>query len=166
MLRLRPFRTGDEKTIATWVNEPKEFYMWSDGKMGDFPATEQRVLDAVSAREYDTKYFPFVAFDENGLVGLFTIRTPGEDDKKVSFGYVIIDPKKRGLGLGKKMLELGLRFVFDIYGAKEVSLDVFDVNENAYKCYKSIGFKETGKQEICQIGEYTWNYLEMIIQSN
>lgn len=161
MLRLRPFRTGDEKSIVTWVNEPKEFYMWTAGKMGEYPATEQKVLNAVSAREYNTKYFPFVAFDDCGLVGFFTIRTPGEDDKKVSFGYVIVDPRKRGLGFGKKMLELGLKFSFDIYGADEVLLDVFDVNEKAYKCYQSLGFIETGKQEIFEIDEYSWKYIEM-----
>ena len=34
-------------------------------------------------RENNTKYFPLTAFDENGLVGFFTVRTPGDDDKKV-----------------------------------------------------------------------------------
>ena len=35
-----------------------------------------------SNRENNTKYFPLTAFDENGLVGFFTVRTPGDDDKK------------------------------------------------------------------------------------
>ena len=40
-----------------------------------------------SNRENNTKYFPLTAFDENGLVGFFTVRTPGDDDKKVGFGF-------------------------------------------------------------------------------
>lgn len=162
MLKLRIFKTGDEKIISTWVKEPKEFYLWTAGIMGDYPVTEQKILDAVSAREHDSKYFPFVAIDDDGIVGFFTMRPLGEDDKKVSFGYVIVDPKKRGLGIGKKMLELGLKFAFDDYEANEISIDVFDNNETAYKCYLKLDFHITGKQEIIEVGGYTWNYLEMI----
>lgn len=165
MLRLRPFRTVDAKTIIAWTNNPKEFYMWSAGLLGDFPVSEKRLLEAVSARENNTKYFPLVAFDEDGPVGFLTIRTPGEDDKKVALGYVIIDPNKRNKGYGKQMLKLTLMFAFELYGASEVSLDVFDSNTHAYNCYKSVGFKETGKQEIIKIDEYTLNYIEMMIKS-
>lgn len=164
MLRLRPFRTNDAKTIIAWTSEPKEFYMWNAGLMGDYPVCQERLLEAVSSRYDNPKYFPFVAFDEDGLVGFLTIRAPGEDDKKLSFGYVIINPLKRGLGLGKKMLEISLKFAFDIYGANEVSLHVYKENNNALNCYKSIGFKETGKQELCEIGGYTLNSIEMAIR--
>ena len=164
MLRLRPFRSVDAKTIITWVNEPKELYMWSAGLLGDFPVSEKKLLEAVSGREDNPKYFPLVVFDEDGPVGFLTIRTPGEDDKKVALGYVIIDPSKRNKGYGKQMIKLVLKFAFELYGANEVSLDVFDCNKQAYNCYKSVGFKETGKIEPCEIDKYTWNYIEMAIE--
>ena len=88
------------------------------------------------------------------------------DDKKLALGYVIIDSNKRNMGYGKQMIKLSLKFAFEEYGASEVSLDVFDSNKQAYNCYKSIGFVETGKQEHIIIGEYTWNYIEMMIKSN
>lgn len=166
MLRLRPFRTNDARTIITWTTDSKEFYMWSAGLLGSFPVSEQRLLEAVSARENNPNYFPLVAFDEDGLVGFLTVRTPGEDDKKVALGYVIINPSKRNKGYGKQMLKQTLKFAFELYGANEVSLDVFDSNEQAYNCYKSIGFKETGKQEIISIDKYSWNYIEMVIEPN
>ena len=166
MLRLRPFRSIDAKTIVTWASNSTEFYMWSAGLLGDFPVSEQKLLEAVSARENNPKYFPLVAFDNDGPVGFLTVRTPGEDDKKVALGYVIVDPNKRNKGYGKQMLKLTLKFAFEIYGANEVSLDVFDSNGQAYNCYKSIGFKETGKQEHVNIGNYIWNYIEMMIDSN
>ena len=52
MLRLRPFRTPDAKSIITWTSEPEEFYKWSAGIMGDYPVSEKRLLEAVSARCY------------------------------------------------------------------------------------------------------------------
>ena len=166
MLRLRPFRSIDAKEIVSWVNNPIEFYMWSAGLLGEYPTTEKRLLEAVSARNDNPGYFPLVFFDEGGLVGFLTIRTPGVDNKKIALGYVIVNSKKRNKGYGKQMLKLALKFAFEVYGANEVSLDVFDSNIQAYNCYKSIGFKETGKKEIIKIGEYSWNYINMMINSN
>jgi len=163
MLRLRPFRTPDAKEIITWTSAPEEFYKWSAGIMGDYPVSEKRILEAVSAREDNPRYFPFTAFDEDGLVGFFTVRTPGEDDKKVRFGYVIINPEKRGMGYGKQMLSLGLKFVFDVYGAEEVSLGVFENNDKAIKCYKSVGFCENGVIEEYSICGEIWKDIEMEI---
>lgn len=165
MLRLRPFRTPDAKTIITWTSEPEEFYKWSAGIMGDYPVSEERLLLAVSGREDNPGYFPLVAFDESGLVGFFTVRTPGEDDKKVRFGYVIVDPSKRGSGYGKQMLTLGLKFMFDIYGAEEVSLGVFENNRQAYHCYRSVGFRENGLREEYNLCGKTWIDIEMVIHN-
>jgi len=166
MLRLRPFRAPDAKEIITWTSAPEEFYKWSAGIMGEYPVSEQRLLQAVSAREDNPRYFPLVAFDENGPVGFFSVRTPGEDDRKVRFGYVIVDPSKRGMGYGKQMLKLGLKYMFEIYGADEVSLGVFDNNESAYRCYKSVGFIENGITEDYSICGQTWKDIEMVIKAN
>lgn len=163
MLRLRPFRAPDAKTIITWTSEREEFYKWSAGILGDYPVSEKRLLEAVSGREADPRYFPLVAFDESGLVGFLTVRTPGEDDKKVRLGYVIVDPSKRGSGYGKQMLILGLKFLFEIYGADEVSLGVFDNNMQAYECYRHAGFKENGVRKTYNLCGETWVDIEMVI---
>ena len=165
MLRLRPFRSSDAKTIVTWTSEPEEFYKWSAGMMGDYPVSEKRLLETVSGREDNTGFFPLVAFDESGLVGFFTVRTPGDDDRKVRFGFVIVDPMKRGHGYGSRMLRLGLKYMFEIYGANEVSLGVFDNNMPAYHCYKSAGFQENGVRETYRICGKDWAVIEMVIYS-
>jgi RimJ/RimL family protein N-acetyltransferase len=165
MLRLRPFRAPDAKEIITWTSDPEEFYKWSAGIMGDYPVSEKRFLETFSAREDNPRFFPFTAFDESGIVGFFNIRTPGEDDKKVRFGFVIINPSKRGKGYGKQMLKLGLKYVFEIYGADEVSLGVFYNNRQAYYCYKNVGFNENGIREEYNIRGETWTDIEMLIRN-
>ena len=50
----------------------------------------------------------------------------------------------------KRNAESWTKFVFDIYGADEVGLGVFDNNMQAYNCYTSVGFIENGNRE-----EYT-----------
>ncbi|MDO5139052.1 MAG: GNAT family protein [Oscillospiraceae bacterium] len=163
MLRLRPFRSPDAQTIVSWTSEPEEFYKWSAGIMGDFPVSEKRFLEMVSAREDNTGFFPLVAFDESGPAGFFIVRTPGEDDRKVRFGFVIVDPRKRGHGYGSQMLRLGLKFMFEIYGAQEVSLGVFEHNLPAYHCYQSVGFRETGVRKIYHLCGKDWIDIEMAI---
>lgn len=161
-LRLRPFRRNDARAIITWTDEPEAFYKWSAGILGGFPVAEQRMLDAVSGREDNERYFPFTAFDESGPVGFFTVRTPGEDDKKVRLGYVIVNPAKRGQGYGKQMLTLGLKFLFEVYGAEEVGLGVFENNPQAYHCYRSVGFVENGERVEYELCGSVWTDIEMV----
>ena len=82
---------------------------------------------------------------------------------RLLLGYVIINPTRRGFGYGKEMLKLGLKFVFDIYGADEVGLGVFDNNMQAFNCYKSVGFVENGKCEEYVIAGERWIDIEMEI---
>ena len=81
-------------------------------------------------------------------------------------GFVVIDPARRGRGTGKEMIRLGLRYAFDIYGAKKVSLGVFENNDPAYYCYKAAGFREVirDEEEACRILGEEWKCREMIIE--
>lgn len=73
------------------------------------------------------------------------MRRPRESFEELRFGFVIVNPEKRGQGYGKNMLKLGLKYAKDIYGANKVSLGVFENNESAYYCYKATGFEEVPK---------------------
>lgn len=84
----------------------------------------------------------FTAIDDHEVIGFFTLRMPSDNFDELRFGFVIVDPQKRGQGYGKRMLRLGIRYAKDIFLAKKVSLGVFDNNPSAYHCYKSIGFKD------------------------
>lgn len=161
MLHIRPFRKGDAKRIIDWAKDEETFYKWSAGILGDYPITEDKLLEATSGRDDNDKYYPFVAFDERGPVGFFTIRVLGDNDEIARFGFVIVDPSIRGKGYGKKMLSLGLKYAFEIQGFKKASLGVFDNNEAAYNCYKSVGFVPNGITEAYELNGTTWNCIEM-----
>jgi len=164
MIRLRPFRKTDAKYVISWTSKAEEFYKWSAGLLGDFPVSEERLLEAISAREDNDRYFVFTAFDESGPVGFFTVRTPGEDDRVVRFGFVIVNPSKRGMGYGKQMLSLALKYIFEIYGAKEVALGVFENNKQAYNCYRAVGFRENGERPEYDICGENWVDIEMSVK--
>ncbi|MDO4975697.1 MAG: GNAT family protein [Eubacteriales bacterium] len=166
MLRLRPFKDSDAKEIATWTSEEEEFLKWSAGTFGEFPLDEKRLLEDIYKKEHYEKYYPFVAFDESGLVGFLILRIPGEDNKVLRLAYIIINSSKRNQGYGKELVKLALSYTFDIYGADFANLGVFANNVNAYKCYESIGFQENGKSTEYKIHGETWKTIEMEIDRN
>ena len=94
------------------------------------------------------------------------MRRPSESFEKLRFGFVIVDPGKRGQGYGKNMLKLGLKYAKEIFAADKVSLGVFENNESAYYCYKAIGFEDVSQNEVEKynvMGE-EWNCLELEIK--
>ena len=64
------------------------------------------------------------------------------------FGFVIVDSSKRGKGYGKGMLELAIRYAFDILKAERITLGVFENNAPAYRCYKAVGFRDLELPEL------------------
>ena len=159
MLGLRPYKREDADTILSWSTDEKGFYQWTAGIMGKYPIAREEFsfVDSLMA---------FTAFDENGIVGFFTLRNPEGKTDELRIGFVIIDPKRRGSGTGKGMLLLALRYAFDIYGAKKVSLGVFESNQPAYYCYKAAGFRDgepDGAEAYPVMGE-VWKSREMFIE--
>lgn len=108
MLRLRPYQDTDADTILTWPMDEKAFYQWTAGKLGEYPLTKERFSQLKALTR-------FTLLDEKEVAGFFTLRNPQNTPEEVRFGFVIVDPRKRGRGYGKEMLRLGLKYAFEIY---------------------------------------------------
>lgn len=155
-LRLRPYNEKDADIILSWNKDKSAFYKWSAGVLGKYPINKKKF-------GFVNNLMAFTAIDDNDIVGFFTMRKPSESFDELRFGFVIVDPEKRGKGYGKAMLQLGIKFAKEIYGAKKLSLGVFDNNESAYYCYKSVGFKDVVLEKIEKytiLGE-EWKCLEL-----
>ena len=111
----------------------------------------------------EDNFYPMVALDETGVVGQFIMRYLNGDHDVIRLGWVIVDDSKRGKGYGKRMLELGLEYAFQILKAKKVTIGVFENNAPAYACYKSLGFQEIAQEEYRTLnykGE-AWKVIEL-----
>lgn len=160
MLGIRPYKATDANTILSWCRDEKAFYQWTAGILGDFPITQNEF-------GFVESLMPFTAFDETGIVGFFTLRNPNGSLDELRFGFVIVNPNIRGKGYGKAMLQLGLKFTFEIYGAKRASLGVFENNLAAYYCYKAVGFKDVlldSAETYCVLGE-EWKCKELKLEN-
>lgn len=141
MLRLRPFEPRDAAAIVSWCRDEYAFRQWSADRFDHYPLTAEDLIAHYRAQE-NADFFPMTAFDETGVVGHLILRFTDPEKTALRFGFVIVDPARRGQGNGKELLRLALRMAFDVLRAKTVSLGVFANNPAAYHCYKAAGFAD------------------------
>ena len=160
MLRIKPYNISEVDIILSWSKDETDFYKWSAGVLGEYPIRKEKF-------DFVNNLMAFKAIEDDEPVGFFTMRRPSESFEELRFGFIIVDPSKRRKGYGKRMLQLGLKFAFEIYGAKKVSLSIFENNEPAYSCYKSVGFDDVilDKTEIYYVLGEEWKCKELMIEN-
>lgn len=166
MLRLRPYKMNDAGTILSWCKDANAFRKWTADRYESFPITEadmnkKYIDDNGDCREADN-FYPMTAFDESGIVGHLIMRFTDDEKRELRFGFVIVDDTKRGMGYGKEMIALSLKYAFEIFMADRVTIGVFENNMPAYWCYRSAGFQDVETEEtVCEIFSEKWKILEL-----
>ena len=157
-ITLREYKSNDAKTVVSWLKDEYAFRQWCADRYENFPIT----ADDMNALYSNGDVLPFAFCIGNEVAGHFIIRYPNENRDEVRLGFVIVDDKKRGHGLGKKMIQFALKYAAENLHAKIVSLGVFENNPGALKCYKSCGFREVSQSTYTCLGEH-WKSIEMEI---
>ena len=154
---LRPFTISDAPIILSWIKDKTAFRQWSADR---YPAYPPKPEDMAAQYAADN-IFPFTAIDDDGkIVGHIMLRYPDPSRTMIRFGFVIVDDQLRGKGYGKQMLQLAIQKAKEEFGAKKISLGVFDNNPSALHCYESVGFKVIGTDSYLIDGE-EWTEKEM-----
>ena len=167
MLGLRQYKPDDAKTILSWCKDEDTFRKWTSDRYDLFPITEtnmnKKYVDCNGDCVEKDNFYPMTAFDESGAVGHLIMRYTDDKKRVLRLGFVIVDDSKRGKGYGKGMIQLALKYAFEIFGAEKVTIGVFENNLSAFHCYKSAGFEEVEtkeKEKCCVLGE-EWSILEL-----
>ena len=163
MLRLRPYKPCDAAAVVSWIGDETSFRKWSADRFDTYPVTAEDLNRHYDAAAYSDSFYEFTAFDENGPAGHLIMRFTDREKTRLRFGFVIVDSGRRGLGLGKEMLELAVRYAFDILKAEVITLGVFENNAPAYRCYRSAGFREVpvSVPEIYHVMNEDWRCAEL-----
>ena len=158
-MTLRPFTIDDAPIILSWIKDRTAFRKWSADRYPAFPPKPEEMVAQYAA----DNIFPFTAIDDEGkIVGHIMLRNPDSSKTVIRFGFVIVDDNLRGKGYGKQMLQLAIQKAMNEYGAKKISLGVFDNNPSAFHCYESVGFMVIGTDSYFIDGE-EWTEKEMEI---
>lgn len=166
-LRLRPYKKCDAKFIVKWCKDEVSFRKWCSDRWKTYPIS----AEDMNVKYYDDNgdcggeddFYPMTMIENNNVAGHLILRFTDKKRTVLRFGFVIIDDSKRGLGYGKEMLKLALKYSFEILKVNKVTLGVFDNNLSAYHCYKSVGFKDIEseiKEQYCLCNEI-WNVSEL-----
>lgn len=168
MKGLRPYKTADAQTIVSWCRDEETFRKWTSDRHDSFPITAEdmnrKYIDANGDCTEPDNFYPMTAFDESGIFGHLILRYVGGDKSVLRIGFVIVDDAKRGRGYGKKMIEMAVKYAFEMLAAEKVTIGVFENNEPACFCYKAAGFRESAQSgEICELFGEKWRILELEI---
>ena len=158
-MTLRPFTISDAPIILSWIKDKTAFRKWSADRYSTFPPKPEDMV-----AQYDSDViFPFTAIDDEGnVVGHIMLRYPDPSKTVIRLGFVIVDDNLRGKGYGKQMLQLAIQKAKNVFGAKKITLGVFDNNPSALHCYESVGFQVIGTDSYFIDGE-EWTEKEMEI---
>ena len=158
-MKLRPFAIYDAPIILSWIKDKSAFRKWSADRYPFYPPKPE---DMLAQYDSDTVY-PYTAINDDGnVVGHIMLRYPDPSKTVIRLGFVIVDDQLRGKGYGKQMLQLAIQKAKQEYGAKKITLGVFDNNPSAFLCYESVGFKVIGTDSYFIDGE-EWMGKEMVL---
>ena len=161
-MRIRPYKRCDAEKIVSWIGDERHFRYWCADRFESYPISKDDLNAQYDALAENDDIFHFTAYDSDGPLGHFNIRFPDRRDiDTLRFGYVILDPEKRGRGLGRQMIELALRYAREYMKAERATIGVFEENEAALNCYLSAGFSDSGISSSFRFHDEEWACLEL-----
>ena len=161
----RTYKEEDANEILSWIQNEKEFRLWSADRYSNYPAEPSDINDNYLECKKASNFYPFTLEDEGKIIGHLILRNPGEDENLIRLGFIIVDKKIRGKGYGKKLMEEAIKYAKEHLNAKKFNLGVFTNNESAFECYKSLGFKLVSiEKEAYQFHDEKWDCAEMILE--
>ena len=111
-------------------------------KQKDFVAPN--IYSLAQAWAYHKTAFPFAIYHDDSLVG-FIMLGYYEDKSCYTVWRLMIDERHQRKGYGKVSLRLGIQYLVEIHGAREVFLSVMPENIAAEGLYRGAGFERTGR---------------------
>ena len=150
-MKLRPYKPADAQTILSWVRDEETFRKWVTDRYPHYPITAAEMNEKYLEHNGDCpepdNFYPMTAWDETGLLGHMILRFTDAQKETIRFGFVIVDDSRRGAGIGRRMLQMAIRYAADFLKAKRITIGVLENNPGALRCYLGAGFREAEQAE-------------------
>ena len=138
-MALTQFHINDYQQLVDWIDSPELNYLWGGPKF-TFPLDYSQIDAHVSLPQCQA-FFYLHNGERAGYVELFEV-----DEHIARICRVFIHPSFRGHGIAKKMLVELIEIAKQQHYTK-FSLCVFSQNIAAIRCYESLGFVETKREQ-------------------
>jgi len=141
-LVLRPFEKCDFSTLVSWVPTPDALAQWCAAFFA-FPLDEAQLSRYLDSAKQPHARDIFTAIQDGESVGHVEVSMIWPH-MSCRLSRVLIAPRFRGSGIGRKMVSLAVAHAFNNHHAARIDLGVSDDNQRAINCYCREGFAHAG----------------------
>lgn len=135
-IHLAPFTPDDFKTLIAWIPDEALLTQFA-GPVFTYPLTEEQLMHYL----HDTNRSVFKVVDSTTKCALGHAEIYNNQDGSVRLCRVLIgDTKYRGQGLGEAIIQQLVDFSVKELYATSITLNVYEWNIGAIKCYEKVGF--------------------------
>jgi RimJ/RimL family protein N-acetyltransferase len=138
---LRTFAPEQAAVVASWVRSREELFQLAPSTPP--PITADKVRNWTRARG---QAFAFHLEPDDRPVGYAELNPMSRDPHHLWIGHVLIDPARRGMGLGRLLARTLVDFAFTQAAAHRLTLVVFPNNLAAVRAYQAAGFAICGEE--------------------
>ncbi len=148
MIVLKQFERADFNTLMSWIDSPEYLIQWC-GRTFKYPLDEpqlEKYLNGALKTPPIRKIFKAVDSQTGEHVGNITLERIDIENKSAAITCVIVgNINYRGKGICEIMVGNVVETAWDELGLTKLTLNVFDYNNPAIKCYLKSGFKIVDK---------------------
>lgn len=163
MIRIEKFKIEDFHSLTEWIKTEEELVQFA-GPIFKFPLVKEQI--EVYLKDENRTVFKVINIEDESKIGIAELFNSSKEANKIA-RVLIGDRTIRGKGIGTKLIQKLVEHSFRKDLKKYVSLNVYDWNIAAIKCYERVGFNIADKKaKITKIGNKTWKSIEMKIENN
>lgn len=145
---LEEFTRNDFEKLISWISSPEYMIQWC-GKTFSFPLDSAQLEKYMLGAEQDPpvrKILKAVDMSANIYFGNITIERIDKAAKQAALTCMLIgDNSYIGQGLCCEIVNSAVKIAFKEIGLETLTLNAFDFNTSAVKCYEKCGFREIEK---------------------
>lgn len=139
--RIRRARATDAAAIAALVDSAEALRQVSP--LEAFPLDRATVLHWLLQRDAGH------VLEDRGEIEAYGELVPdARSADRLWIGHMIVHPRRRGLGIGQRLVQELLRVAEHEHGAREVAISAFADNERALRCYEACGFVRVDEERV------------------
>lgn len=147
-IELRQYSVSDAPHIHRWRVDSGTT-IWMGRKFRHIPTIDEvseSLRRVIASKDTDCVFFAISEIGTHRYIGGIDLTSIDEIDKNGVLSIVIGSTADRGKGFASESIRLLLDFAFGSLKLHKVSLNVNSRNSVAVECYRSLGFREDGRQ--------------------
>lgn len=133
--------------LAKWLQDSEYSRLEGDGPA--MLATPKQVQAYFEKPDKDSYFFGIHALADDRLIGDIALDGIDWAAGNAWLGIGVGDRDYWGKGYGTDAMQVMLRFAFQEMNLHRVTLNVFEYNPRAIRCYEKVGFKHEGRLRGC-----------------